>query len=200
MKISTRQITLAATLCALCAVSGMVPYVFFLPVLIAAATLSAGMTAFIGMAFGAISLGYCFISPVSFVSLAFIQAPYIALFPRMAAALGAFGVRVLLQKLIHPTGKKGRYAILSLSAAAGSLFNTALVVGMFALVMPDSSFAGISLFAAVPEMLISGAIECALMTVLVPPIALTLQKTALRTLDARKPKKDRVRTEKQIGR
>ena len=53
-KINTRAITLAATLTALCFVTGMLPYVFFLPVMVAATTLSLGMTAFVGLAFGAV--------------------------------------------------------------------------------------------------------------------------------------------------
>ena len=65
MKINTRSITLAATLTALCAVSGFAPGIFFLPVMVAATTLSVGMTAFVGLAFGCISLAYSFVMPAS---------------------------------------------------------------------------------------------------------------------------------------
>lgn len=180
MKISTRSITLAATLTALCAVTGMIPYVFFLPVMVAATTLSFGITAFVGLAFGAISFAYCFIAPVpSFVSLGFMQAPYIAIVPRVLAALGAFGLYTLVVRLAKPQKRAARYAAVAGAAAAGSLLNTALVVTMFVLILPELSLNGVTMLIAVPEMLISGAIECVCMAVLVPPISLTLRKVVL---------------------
>ncbi len=179
MKINTRAITLAATLAALCAVTGFIPYVFFLPVVVAAATLSVGMVAFVGLAFGCISLAYSFVMPVSLVSASFVQAPYIAIVPRILAALGAFGVYRLIVKLAKPERRGAKFAAVSASAAAGSILNTALVVGMLVLVMPNMELGGITMLAYVPSMLISGAIECACMAVLAPPIALTLDKVVL---------------------
>lgn len=179
MKINTRAITLAATLAALCAVTGFIPYVFFLPVVVAAATLSIGMVAFVGLAFGCISLAYSFVMPVSLVSASFVQAPYIAIVPRILAALGAFGVYKLIVKLAKPECRGAKFAAVSASAATGSLLNTALVVAMLVLVMPNMELGGITMLAYVPSMLISGAIECVCMAVLAPPIVLTLDKVVL---------------------
>ena len=166
MKINTRSITLAATLTALCAVSGALPYVFFLPVAVAATTLPFGMVAFVGLAFGCVSLAYSFVMPVSIVSTAFITAPYLARLPRIAAAVCCFGVFRLITRIAKPTGRAGRFAAASVSAALGSLFNTAFVVGLMALVVPELEFGGITVILYVPTMLISGAIECALMAAL----------------------------------
>ena len=180
MKINTRSITLAATLAALCAVTGFLPYVFFLPVTVAAATLSVGMVAFVGLAFGCISLAYSFVMPMSLVSMAFVQAPYIAIIPRVIAALGCFFVHKLLVKVIPQSGRGGRVASVAVSAALGSLFNTALVVGMLVLIMPSLEMGGVTMIAYVPAMLISGAIECACMAALTPGVALTLDRVVFK--------------------
>ena len=184
MKISTRFITLAATLTALCAVTGFLPFVFFLPVMVAATTLTLGMTAFVGLAFGCISIAYCFIAPAaSFAAIGFIQAPYIAIFPRILAALGAFGAYKLACRLCKPKSNVGSFAAVSVSAAIGSLLNTALVVGMFVLILPSLSLNGVTMLVAAPEMLISGAIECVCMAALTPPISLTLNRVVLHNKD-----------------
>ncbi len=180
MKINTRSITLAATLTALCAVSGLLPYVFFLPVVVAATTLSVGMTAFVGLAFGCISLAYSFVMPMSLVSMAFIQAPYIAIIPRILAALGAFGMFRLLVRLCKPKSRGARFAVASAASAVGSLLNTALVVTMLVLIMPSMESEGITMIAYVPTMLISGAIECVCMALLVPPISMTLERVVIK--------------------
>ncbi len=180
MKINTRSITLAATLAALCAVTGVLPYVFFLPVIVAASTLSVGMVAFVGLAFGCISLSYSFVMPSSLVSLAFINAPYLAIIPRILAALGCFGFYKLLMRIFKPQKSAAFFAVISASGAVGSLLNTGLVVGAFALILPELELGGVTMIAYIPAMLISGAIECACMAVLAPPIVLTLEKTVFR--------------------
>ena len=63
MKISTRSITLAATLTAMCFVTGLLPYVFFLHVTVAATTLSVGIAAFVGFEFGSVSVALIFLLP-----------------------------------------------------------------------------------------------------------------------------------------
>lgn len=196
MKINTRSITLAATLTALCAVTGALPYVFFLPVAVAASTLSVGMVAFVGLAFGCISLAYSFAMPMSLVSTAFMQAPYIAILPRIAAALVAFGVYKLMCRLLKTDvdGKHvraRRVTASAFSAAFGSLTNTAIVVTMLVLIMPNTELGGITMIMYVPNMLISGAIECACMAILTPPIALTLNKVVLKKYgNVKKPTQD----------
>ncbi len=191
MKINTRSITLAATLAALCAVTGFLPYVFFLPVTVAAATLTVGMSAFVGLAFGCISLAYSFVMPSSLVSLAFIDAPYLAIIPRVLAALGCFGFYKLLTRVFKPQKNGARFAVVSASGAVGSLLNTGLVVGAFVLILPGLELGGVTMIAYVPSMLISGAIECACMAVLTPPIVLTLEKTVFKNsrMRAKKPTK-----------
>ena len=198
MKINTRSITLAATLTALCAVSGAMPYVFFLPVAVAASTLSLGTVAFVGLAFGCISLAYCFVMPASVVSVAFVQAPYIAILPRIAAALVAFGVFKLMCKLLKTDvdGKHARArraAASSVSAAFGSIANTAIVIGLLVAIMPESEMGGVTVIAYVPTMLISGVIECVCMAALTPPIALALDKYVLKK--RKKPSDKAVPTE-----
>lgn len=180
MKISTRSITLAATLTAMCFVTGLLPYVFFLPVTVAATTLSVGIAAFVGFAFGAVSVAYSFLVPTgSVVGAAFMQAPYIAIIPRVLAALGAFGAYKLIEHIAKPQKRSARFAAVAVPSAIGSLLNTALVVGMFVLILPDMTAGGATLIVAVPQMLISGAIECVCMAVVTPPISLTLQKVVL---------------------
>ncbi len=186
MKISTRSITLAATLTAMCFVTGLLPYVFFLPVTVAATTLSVGIAAFVGFAFGAVSVAYSFLIPTgSFVGVAFIQAPYVAIIPRVLAALGAFGAYKLIEHIAKPQKRAAKFAAVSASATIGSLLNTALVVSMFVLILPNLTAGGATLAVAVPQMLISGAIECVCMAAITPPITLTLNKVVLRGKDLR---------------
>lgn len=179
MKINTRSITLAATLTALCAVTGFIPFVFFLPVMVAATTLSIGMVAFVGLAFGCVSLAYSYLMPSSIVSFAFIDAPYIAIIPRILAAIVAFAVYKLIEKLGKPKSRVGRVASCSIAAATGSLLNTALVVGMLVLILPSLSFGEYTTMTYVPVMLINGAIELVCMAVLTPSVSLTLGKVVL---------------------
>lgn len=180
MKINTRSITLTATLAALCCVTGLLPYVFFLPVTVAATTLTVGTVAAVGLVFGVISIAYSFLMPTSLVAAAFIQAPYIAIIPRVLAALGAFGAYRLITRLAKPTKKPARFAAVAIPAAIGSLLNTALVVAMFVLIMPNMETGGITMYAYVPSMLVSGVIECACMAALTPPISLTLERVVLK--------------------
>ncbi len=193
MKISTRSITLAATLTALCAVTGFLPYVFFLPVMVAATTLTVGIAAFVGLAFGAVSIAYSFLSPTGIVAAAFIQAPYIAIVPRLFAALGAFGAYKLIEHFAKPQKRSGKFAAVSIAAAIGSLLNTALVVAMFYFIMPGFETGGATMIVAIPEMLISGAIECACMAALTPPISLTLNRVVLKNRSCPRKHTDGVR-------
>lgn len=190
--IKTRSITLAATLTALCGITGLLPYVFFLPVTVAATTLSVGFAAFVGLAFGAVSIAYSFLMPTSVVAMSFIQAPYIAIAPRILASLGAFAVYALIVRAAKPKKRAAKFASVSVAAAVGSLLNTALVVSMLVLIMPMSELGGVTVLAYVPTMLISGAIECVCMAALTPPVSLTLEKTALKSgrTAARKDDKD----------
>ena len=186
MKISTRSISHAAPLTAMGFVTGLLAYVFFLPVTVAATTLSVGIAAFVGFAFGAVSVAYSFLIPTgSFVGVAFMQAPYVAIIPRVLAALGAFGAYKLIEHIAKPQKRAAKFAAVSASATTGSLLNTALVVSMFVLILPNLTAGGATLAVAVPQMLISGAIECVCMAAITPPITLTLNKVVLRGKDLR---------------
>ncbi len=170
----------------MCFVTGLLPYVFFLPVTVAATTLSVGIAAFVGFAFGAVSVAYSFLIPTgSFVGVAFMQAPYVAIIPRVLAALGAFGAYKLIEHIAKPQKRAAKFAAVSASATIGSLLNTALVVSMFVLILPSLTAGGATLAVAVPQMLISGAIECVCMAAITPPITLTLNKVVLRGKDLR---------------
>lgn len=186
MKIQTRSITLAATMSALSCATYMIPFVFFIPVTVAATTLSFGLTAFVGLAFGAISVAYSFLFPTGLVAMAFVQAPYIAILPRVLAAVGAFGVYKLITRFLKPTKKPARFAAVSASAAVCSLLNTALVVGMMVLILPNLSDGSQTMLAYSVELVIRGAIEVVCMAALTPPITLTLEKVVLRR-GAKKP-------------
>lgn len=191
-RITTGAITLAATLTALCFVTGLFPYVFFLPVTVAATTLSVGMAAFVGLMFGVVSIIYSVTLAVSPVALAFIEAPYIAIFPRIIAALAAFGVYRLIIKFAKPQKKALKALSVSAAAATASLLNTVLVVGLFVLVMPNMDVQGTTMLAYVPVMLISGVIELVCMAVITPPITMTLDRFVLnRTKRAHAPITDR---------
>ena len=201
MNIKTRTITLAATLTALCFVTGFLPYVFFLPVTVAATTLSLGVTAFVGLAFGAVSIAYSFLMPTSMVAAAFIQAPYIAIVPRVIAAVCGWLCYALIMRLAKPIKKPARFAAVALPSAVCSLLNTALVVGALVLILPNLEMGGITMIAYVPTMLISGAIECACMAALAPSIVLTLEKTVFTRFKNSKRKKppERVEATKLYG-
>ncbi|MDE6401063.1 MAG: hypothetical protein K2L54_00445, partial [Clostridiales bacterium] len=116
----------------------------------------------------------------SIVGAAFMQAPYIAIIPRALAALGAFGAYKLIERLAKPQKRAAKFAAVSVPSAIGSLLNTALVVGLFVLVFPDMTAGTATMMLAVPQMLISGAIECVCMAAITPPITLTLNKVVLR--------------------
>lgn len=195
MRISTRSVTMAATLTALCFVTGLLPYVFFIPVTVAATTLSLGMAAFVGLAFGAVSVMYSFIMPGSMVAAAFIRAPYIAIVPRVIAAVCAALLYMLVTRLAKPSKKAAVAASIALPAAIASLLNTALVVGMFVLILPDMSLGAVTMAVAVPEMLISGTIECVCMAVITPAVSMTLKHTVLRTKKPLPPPAERKETE-----
>ncbi len=188
MKIQTRSITLAATMAALCCATYMIPFVFFIPVTVAATTLSLGLTVFVGLAFGAISVAYSFLFPTGLVATAFVQAPYIAILPRVIAAMGAFGIYKLITYFLKPQKKSTRAAAISVSAATGSILNTALVVGMMVLIMPTLSDGSQTVLVYSIELIIRGAIECVCMALLTPPITLTLEKAVLHR-GAKKPTK-----------
>ena len=126
------------------------------------------------------------------VAMAFIEAPYIAILPRILAAIGAFGVYKLITKLAKPSRRATRAVTVGVVSAVGSLLNTALVVGLFVLIMPNMSvvYGGdeMTMLVYAPIMLLSGLIEMVCMAVITPPISLTLDRFVLnRTHKRAKP-------------
>lgn len=185
MKSATRSVTIVAALVALCAVTGLFPFVFFLPVIVAATTLSVGIAAFVGFAFGCISIVYSFILPVpSFAALGFMRAPYIAVVPRIFAAVGAYFVHYVIVRAFAPETRRGKFAAIAAAAATGSLLNTALVVSLFVTTLPTLELGGITMLVAAPEMLVSGCAECVCVAALAPPIVLAIER-ALPTIARR---------------
>lgn len=175
MKQRTKLITTAAIAVSLIVIFGALPYVFFVPVLMICICFGWGMTLIGSAAFGVVSLCYAFMGG-SVVSVAFVEAPWIPILPRIIAGLGAHGVYVLAAKFIHRESKAGRYLPAALSAAAGSVLNTALVVLCLLFFVPDAALEGITIYVYVPVMLINGAIELAVNLLVVPPVSLTVKK------------------------
>lgn len=190
MKIDSRAIAMAAVLCALCAVTGLLPYVFFLPVTVAITALSFPMAVFVGFAFGLISLLYSFFMPVSIVSAAIVTAPYIAILPRVTTAIIGYGAFVLIKILIKPKTKMAERITYALSGGVTSILNTITVVGLMCLVMPEFSFGGVTIAAYVSVMIIAGCIECCAMAVLTPTVTVLLNKTVLKNSRAFKQKRE----------
>ena len=179
--INARFITVAAVMLAMNMVAPVIPFVpiFFLPTMIAATLLGLKMTLFVSVSFGLVSVIYSFILPTTIVGLAFQHAPYLAIVPRIVAALGAYIVFIALSKGLEQTNlNKNLKAVLpiSIAAATGSILNTALVVSGFIIIVPDVYFGGITILLALPTMLISGLIEFILLAVITPPIVITLKK------------------------
>lgn len=174
MKIQARAVTTASVLTALCAVTGLLPYVFFLPVTVAVTSLSIGAATFVGFAFGCVSVLYSYLMPTSIVSAAFVTAPYIAILARVLAALIGALTNKLLKKFIRNLPLRA-----GVVGAVTSLLNSAFVVGAFMLIMPQFAFGGLTVTAYVSVMLISGAIELVAMALLTPAVTVAVDKAVL---------------------
>ena len=177
MKSNVKLITVGAVTLALTAVLGMLPYVFFIPLLFTCVTRGWKMSFFESLCFGVLSLLYSFMSPASFVAAAFIANPLIPITPRLISGAGCHAVYAGLRRVCKGESKVMRVLPVIAACAVGSILNTALVV-------PCLMWRGGMLFGTygltrallLGETLISGAIELAIAVAVVPTLAITVGK------------------------
>lgn len=175
MKSRAKTIAVLAITTALMIVLAPLPAVFLLPLLFTAVTRDWKLSLIAGLLFGVIS--YCFsLMGTTIVSIAFIEAPYIAIVPRIIVGFVTHLVFRLFKKLFRGDGRVSRFLPYSLAGAIGSLTNTALVVGAFALFMPNLQFGEITMLVYIPTILIMGAVELLVGAIVLPPLALGVEK------------------------
>lgn len=170
----SRVIVLYAVTFALMIVFGMLPYVFLLPLLFVCVTSDWKVSTVSGLAFGVISLCYSFAGG-SIVAVAFMQAPWIPIVPRVLVGVGTHFVYLGLSKVFREDSKFKRSLPYAIAGAVGSLLNTGLVIGCLVLFTPNATFGDTVMYVYAPYLLISGAIELAVNTLLLPPIAMTVK-------------------------
>lgn len=170
-----KTVVICATLTALTAVMGALPFVFLVPLLYACVTQNTKVSLFMGLVFGVTSFLYSLMGG-SPVAAAFVEAPWIAILPRIAVGLIAHGTFALCKRLIKGRGKAARIAPIAAAAAVGSLSNTVLVVSLLLLFMRGTSFEGVTVYLYTPTMLINGAIELAATAIIVPALALGVER------------------------
>lgn len=175
MQRRAKAVTLCAVLFALTIIFGALPYVFFVPVLLACVFTDFKTSIAVSLFFGVVSLVYAFMG-ASFVSLAFVAQPWIPIVTRLLAGVFARGTFVITNKLIKKEGKLKKILPICAAASVGSISNTALVVACFALFLSSAEFAGMTVFVYIPVMLISGVIELAVNNIILPPLTLALGK------------------------
>lgn len=180
----SKALALYAITLALMIVFGMLPYVFLLPLLFMCVTADWKASAICGLMFGVISLCYSFAGG-SLVAVAFIEAPWIPIVPRIVVGIGAHFAYVGASKLFRGGGKFKQSLPYAIAGAAGSLLNTGLIVTCLVLFTPDVALEGVVMYAYAPYLLISGAIELAVNVLVLPPVAMTVEKAINR--GARKP-------------
>ncbi len=171
----SKTVAFCAVLTALTAVMGAIPFVFLVPLLFACVTQNVKISAFAGLVFGVVSFVYSLMGG-TVVAAAFVQAPWIAIVPRIAVGFIAHGTYVLCKKPIKENGKISRVLPYSISAAVGSLSNTGLVVALLTIFMRDTALGDVTVYLYLPTMLINGAIECVLCVAIVPALALSVGK------------------------
>jgi len=182
MKIKTRDVTVLAVAVALMFALTPIPVpigLFLVPVLFVAILYGWKIGAVAGLLFGLVSLMYAFTIPLNFVAVAFQEAPWIAIVPRIFvgafAALAFAGFRKLFR---DENGKaKNRFSQVlpySLAASVGVLTNTTLVVTSMVLAVPNAAHGDVTVLIGVPTMLIAGAIEFVSMNVIMPILCITV--------------------------
>lgn len=181
MKNYVKMITVSAVTFALTAVLGLLPYVFFIPLLFTCVTRDWKMSVLESLFFGVLSFCYSFMSPTP-VALAFIKYPWIPIVPRLLAGLGCHGAYVGLKRLFkNSESKVGTVLPVIFACAVGSVLNTALVVPCLLLTGGDM-FGSMTRAVFLGQTLISGVIELAVAIAVVPPLAVTVGR-ALRLPD-----------------
>lgn len=182
---SSRKLAILAVFTALSAVFYMIPFVFLLPVIVAALLFDGWTALWLSFFVGVVGLGYSFLGTTP-ISIAFRTYPWVSIVPRLFIGPGVFGIRVALQKLFSNSKNRFLKNILPYSAAAiaGSLINTVLVLGSFALFYSDAVFGEVTMLAAIAEAMIMGAIEAGSVLVLAPllyhPLIKLVKQTGLK--------------------
>lgn len=171
----SKVIALCAITLTLIIVLGALPFVFLVPVLYTACSRKWGMSIIASTFYGVVSLCYAFMGS-SFVSLAFIQAPYIAIVPRIFVGIIAHGSFVLSQKFFKGESRLQKILPISIATSLGSIANTALVILGMIIFLPEATFGGITLFVYIPTMLIFGVIELIVTNIIVPPLVIAVNK------------------------
>ena len=178
MERKAKAAALCAVFLALTAVFGALPYVFLLPVLIASVTTDFKTSLIVSVFFGVISLLYALMSG-SLVAVAFVAQPWIPIAARIFVGPAARGAYLLTNKIVRKEGRLKKILPVCIGGAVGSLVNTALVVCLLVLTSGSVEVGGVTVIAYVSVMLISGAIELAVNTIVLPPLALTLGRLGL---------------------
>lgn len=175
MKIDAKLITVAAVTFALTAVLGLLPYVFFIPLLFTCTTRGWRMTVIESLFFGVLSLVYSFLMPTP-VATVFTQNPWMPIVPRLLAGLACHGTYVLMRRVCKGDSKAATVVPVIVACAVGSLLNTGLIVPCLvwrahSLIVPT-----------IGETFISAAIELGVSVTVVPTLAVTVGR-ALRLPD-----------------
>lgn len=178
-----KTVTVLAVTFALTAVLGLLPYVFFVPLLFTCVTRDWKTSLIESLFFGVLSLVYSYAMPASPVAAMFIKNPWIPIVPRLIAGMGAFGTYTLLRKCFRKQSNASVWVPVVVACAVGSILNTATVVPCLVW-RGGNLFGRYKLTAAVlvGQTLISGAIELAVSVFVVPPLAVTVGR-ALRLPD-----------------
>lgn len=174
-KIESKSIIIAAISLALTVALAPIPVVFMLPLLFICTTRGMKMSLFMGLSFGVVSFLYSLMGG-SPVAVAFANAPWIAIVPRIFVAFFAHGAFVLSKKFIKGNSKIAKIAPYAISAAIGSVSNTAMVVSLLAIFMSGTAFGDVTIYLYIPTMLISGVIELVAYSVLVPTVSISVNK------------------------
>jgi len=176
VKRKTLQISVCATFFALTAVMGWMPGVFFLPAVLAAVLFSYIGALLAGTAFGLVSLTYAFLMPSSPVALLFIMYPWLAIVPRILAALGAAGACRLAKLFFKEDGRAKTVIPAAIAGLAGAVFNTVLVLGSAWLVYGGTTeWQNVSVILTT-VILFNAVLEVVALTVVMPPLTLTLKR------------------------
>ncbi len=176
MESKAKGIALCAVYLALTLVFGLLPYVFLLPLLLACVTTNYKTSFIVSLFFGVVSLLYSFMGGSSIVSAVFVAQPWIPIVARLPIGVLAHGAYKLTDKLIKKEGRLKKLLPVGVSAAVGSIANTAFVVSLLLLCMPSFEFGDTTVYLYAVTMLISGAIELAVNVALLPPIAAVMYK------------------------
>jgi len=175
-------VAICATIVALIFITFWIPFMFLLPIVVAAVCFDWKMSLFAGLAFGVVSMIMSFLFP-GLVMAYFMRYPWLPILARLPLGLIAHFVYRFFKRVIPQKKLWQKVLPIAFAGLVGAVSNTVLVgLGLVFLPAPsgypDSGGAiltGILLF--------YGPIEWALMTVVLPPLALALKRAVPRVFD-----------------